>query len=99
MTDYIKVMSSQTEKPLELDATSSKFVVYQRKNITFVEEVTGESEQETVPAHWEYEERKMTKSEYSQYVIAMEQAAEINNHSDQEAIDRYTLQLMEEGVL
>ena len=31
--------------------------------------------------------------------IAMEQAKEINEHSDEEAIDNYTRQLMDEGVL
>lgn len=49
--------------------------------------------------HWEYEERELTQDEYSQYLIAMEQAKEINEHSDEEAIDNYTRQLMDEGVL
>lgn len=51
------------------------------------------------PKHWEYEERELTQDEYSQYLIAMEQAKEINEHSDEEAIDNYTRQLMDEGVL
>ena len=44
-------------------------------------------------------ERELTQDEYSQYLIAMEQAKEINEHSDEEAIDNYTRQLMDEGVL
>ena len=41
----------------------------------------------------------MTSSEYMQYLIDKEQTEAVNNHSDQEAIDNYTMQLMEEGVL
>ena len=48
---------------------------------------------------WEYEERELTQDEYSQYLIAMEQAKAINEHSDNEAIDNYTMQLMNEGGL
>ena len=51
------------------------------------------------PEHFEYEEKTMTSSEYMQYLIAKEQTEAVNNHSDQEAIDNYTMQLMEEGVL
>lgn len=63
-------------------------------------EATGSEDDFTYkPKHWEYEERELTQDEYSQYLIAMEQAKEINEHSDEEAIDNYTRQLMDEGVL
>ena len=68
--------------------------------ISFISEKTGSEDDFTYkPKHWEYEERELTQDEYSQYLIAMEQAKEINEHSDEEAIDNYTRQLMDEGVL
>ena len=79
--------------------TSSPNIVYQRKNIKSVEATGSEDDFTYKPKHWEYEERELTQDEYSQYLIAMEQAKEINEHSDEEAIDNYTRQLMDEGVL
>ncbi len=99
MTDYRLVENMETDAPVEIDAASSPNVVYQRKNIKSVKESGSEEEHNYKPAHWEYEERELTKDEYSQYLIAMEQAKEINEHSDEEAIDNYTRQLMDEGVL
>lgn len=99
MTDYRLVENMETDTPAEIDATSSPNVVYQRKNIKSVKESGSEKENNYKPAHWEYEERELTKDEYSQYLIAMEQAEVINEHSDNEAIDNYTMQLMEEGAL
>jgi hypothetical protein len=99
MTEYKLVESMQSDKPLDIDTISSPNIVYQRKNIKSVE-VTGSEDDFTYkPKHWEYEERELTQDEYSQYLIAMEQAKEINEHSDEEAIDNYTRQLMDEGVL
>lgn len=99
MTDYRLVENMEADAPAEIDATTSPNVVYQRKNIKPVKESGSEEEHNYKPAHWEYEERELTKDEYSQYLIAMEQAKEINEHSDEEAIDNYTRQLMDEGVL
>lgn len=100
MTEYKLVESMQSDKPLDIDITSSPNIVYQRKNIKSVE--ATESRQTDFaykPKHWEYEERELTQDEYSQYLIAMEQAKAINEHSDNEAIDNYTMQLMNEGEL
>lgn len=99
MTDYKNVESMQEDEPLEIDTISSPNVVYQRQNIKSVEATGKEEDNNYIPKHWEYEERELTKDEYSQYLIAMEQAKEINEHSDEEAIDNYTRQLMDEGVL
>ncbi len=99
MTDYRLVENMETDAPVEIDTASSPNVVYQRKNIKSVKESGSEEEHDYKPAHWEYEERELTKDEYSQYLIAMEQAKAINEHSDNEAIDNYTMQLMNEGVL
>lgn len=99
MTEYKLVESMQSDKPLDIDTTSSPNIVYQRKNIKLVEATGSEDDFAHKPKHWEYEERELTQDEYSQYLIAMEQAKEINEHSDEEAIDNYTRQLMDEGVL
>lgn len=99
MTEYKLVESMQSDKPLDIDTTSSPNIVYQRKNIKSVEATGSEDDFTYKPKHWEYEERELTQDEYSQYLIAMEQVKEINEHSDEEAIDNYTRQLMDEGVL
>lgn len=98
MTDYRTVESMQSDKPLEIDTQSSD-TVYQRKNIRLVAASGTEGETDYKPKHWEYEERKLSRSEYAQYVVSMEQAEVINAHSDQEAIDNYTRELMDEGVI
>lgn len=98
MTDYRTVESMQSDKPFEIDTQSSD-TVYQRKNIRLVSASGTEGETDYKPEHWEYEERKLSRSEYAQYVVAMEQAEVINSHSDQEAIDNYTRELMDEGVI
>ena len=99
MTEYKLVESMQSDKPLDIDTISSPNIVYQRKNIKSVEATGSEEDLTYKPKHWECEERELTQDEYSQYLIAMEQAKEINEHSDEEAIDNYTRQLMDEGVI
>lgn len=99
MTEYRLAESMQSESPLEIDTTSSPNVVYQRKNIKEVAEQGNVDDFDYKPKHWKYEERELTQDEYAQYLISMEQAKEINEHSDEEAIDNYTRQLMDEGVL
>lgn len=99
MTEYRLIESMQSDKPLDIDITSSPNIVYQRKNIKSVEATGSEDDFAYKPKHWEYEERELTQDEYSQYLIAMEQAEAINEHSDNEAIDNYTMQLMNEGEL
>lgn len=99
MTEYKLVESMQSDKPLDIDTASSPNIVYQRKNIKLVEATGNEGDFTYKPKHWEYDERELTQDEYSQYLIAMEQVKEINEHSDEEAIDNYTRQLMDEGVL
>ena len=99
MTEYKLVESMQSDKPLDIDTTSSPNIVYQRKNIKSVEATGNEDYFTYKPKHWEYEERELTQDEYSQYLIAMEQAKAINEHSNNEAIDNYTMQLMQEGII
>ena len=99
MTEYKLVESMQSDKPLDIDTTSSPNIVYQRPTIKSVEATGSEADFTYKPKHWEYEERELTQDEYSQYLIAMEQVQAINEHSDNEAIDNYTMQLMQEGII
>ena len=59
---YKHIEGSQAERPLEIDTTSSKSVVYLRKNI---ERVEHEDEQGNVYELWEYDEAQLTPDEYS----------------------------------
>ena len=59
---YKHIEGSQAERPLEIDTTSSKSVVYLRKNI---ERVEHEDEQGNVYELWEYDEAQLTSDEYS----------------------------------
>ena len=79
----------------------SKLIQHHHQTLCIKDKISKGSEENNdyKPEHWEYEERELTKDEYSQYLIAMEQAKAINEHSDNEAIDNYTMQLMNEGVL
>ena len=66
--NYIKSQSSV--KPDLIDTTSSKVVVYLRQNIVEnikTDEMSGE---ETV--FYEYEEAKLTKEEYQEYIKELE---------------------------
>ena len=65
---YVKSQSSV--KPELIDTTSSKVVVYLRQNIvenTKIDEMSGE---ETV--FYEYDEAKLTKAEYQEYLKELE---------------------------
>lgn len=66
--NYIKSQSSIS--PELVDTTSSKKVVYLRKNVitkTETDEMTGEDR-----TYFEYEEAKLTKAEYAQYLKELE---------------------------
>ena len=62
--NYVKSQSSV--KPELIDTTSSKTTVYVRQNIVEVEK-TNESDN-TSTTFYEYEEAKLTKKEYDQYL-------------------------------
>ena len=50
------------DKPSELDTTSSKKWNYVRKNFVYVE--AEENDDTTIPAHWEWEEMKISKGDW-----------------------------------
>ena len=62
--NYVKSQSSV--KPELIDTTSSKTTVYIRQNIVEVEK-TNEND-DTSTTFYEYEEAKLTKKEYDQYL-------------------------------
>ena len=62
MTEWTKVQGSQPEKPEEFYTTSSEVIVYQRRNI---ERVNIKNEDGTTSELWEYDERKLTRDEYT----------------------------------
>ena len=62
--NYVK--SSSAVKPDLIDTTSSKTTVYIRQNIVEVEK-TNESDN-TSTTFYEYEEAKLTKQEYQEYL-------------------------------
>ena len=66
--NYIKSQSSV--KPDLLDTTSSKVVVYLRQNIVENKKTDEMSGEETV--FYEYEEAKLTKQEYQEYLKELE---------------------------
>ena len=66
--NYIK--SQSTIKPDLIDTTSSKSTVYLRKNIVEIEK-TNESDN-TSTTFYEYDEAKLTKEEYQEYLKELE---------------------------
>ena len=66
--NYVKSQSSV--KPELIDTTSSKTTVYIRQNIVEVEK-TNESDN-TSTTFYEYEEAKLTKQEYQEYLKELE---------------------------
>lgn len=70
MTNWETVQGSQATRPAEIDTTSSAVMVYQRRNI---ERITVEDEDGTTAELWQYEERQMTREEYT--LLQLEQNA------------------------
>ena len=64
--NFIKSQSSV--KPDLVDATSSKTTVYVRQNIVEKEKATSEDNESTSTVFYEYDEAKLTKEEYQEYL-------------------------------
>lgn len=67
MINYIK--SESMIKPLTVDTASSKTSVYLRKNIIEKERVDDKG---NVYRYYEYDEAKLTKAEYKEYLKELE---------------------------
>ena len=66
--NYVK--SESTIKPDLIDTTSSKTTVYIRKNIIEKERIDNETGYSTT--YYEYDEVKLTKEEYQEYLKELE---------------------------
>ena len=66
--NYVK--SESTIKPELIDTTSSKTTVYIRKNIIEKERIDKETGDYTT--YYEYDEAKLTKEEYQEYLKELE---------------------------
>lgn len=66
--NYVK--SESTIKPELIDTTSSKTTVYIRKNIIEKERMDEETGEST--PYYEYDETKLTKEEYQEYLKELE---------------------------
>ena len=104
MTNWKKVFGTEETKPEEYDTKSSPTTVYQRRNVT---QVTREDNDKKKVTGWEREERELTVSEYEQMLLMQEIVASssstivttVTDFQKATAIDEYTAQLIEEGVL
>lgn len=66
MTDWHEVHDSRQERPAELDTSSSRATVYERRNIrqeTGAAPMSGDAAEVT---EWVYEQREYTREEYDQ---------------------------------
>ena len=58
--EWVEVIGSQPEKPEEIDTTSSKFIVYERKDIKPYEE----EDKEQTGFKWTYKERQIPREQW-----------------------------------
>lgn len=65
--DFIHVEGTQTERPLEFDATTSKTVVYIRKNIERKSKIQDGNTYEV----WEYDEAQLPMSDFAAIASAI----------------------------
>lgn len=97
MTNWKLVQGTQLNKPLEVDNYSSPTTVYLRRNIEQIEIQDSMSEEKYTV--WQYEERQMTKAEYSQYLMIQESTQTITSFQEQTVIDSYTEELIAGGII
>ena len=98
MTEWKLVKGTQSKRPTEVDTYSSPTTVYLRRNIEQIEVKLDPTSEESITM-WQYEERQMTKAEYSQYLIMQEGTKEIIAFQEQTVIDKYTEELIAGGII
>lgn len=104
MKEWKEVFGTEATKPEEFDVTASPTTVYQRRNIR--QETKTEADGKKVTG-WQREERELTLEEYGQLKLVQEVVKEntseivtsVTEFNENEVIDRYTEQLIEEGVI
>ena len=67
-SDFYEVIGSQSERPKEIDVSSSEFYVYERKDIQKYEE--KDEQQNVIFKGWKYLERKVPKDKWAFEVSA-----------------------------
>ncbi len=72
MTNWNQITGTQSERPAEVDTTSSPTTVYLRRNIKQITETDESGNEHKV---WQYEEREMTVAEYADYLASLETPA------------------------
>lgn len=73
---WYKSENGNLEKPNDVDMLSSKAYVFVRKD--FVQIPESGSGNEVIPAHWEWLETKIRKEDYTMYLMAESNAANID---------------------
>lgn len=104
MKEWREVFGTEAVKPEEFDTTLSPTTVYQRRNVR--QETKTEADGTKVTG-WQREERELTLEEYerlrlTQEVVAdntAEIVASVTEFNENAVIDRYTEQLIEEGLI
>lgn len=104
MKEWREVFGTETEKPEEIDTQQSPTTVYQRRNI---KKRTETKQDGTKVTGWQREERELTVEEYHQMILMKQIVAEstqgivasVTEFQKGAAIDEYTEQLIEEGII
>lgn len=63
--EWYRSSNSNSVKPADVDDTSSKVYVYVRKDFELIPEM--EENDQVIPEHWEYMEKKISKEIYPEY--------------------------------
>lgn len=104
MKEWREVFGTEAVKPEEFDTTASPTTVYQRRNVR--KETKTEADGTKVTG-WQREERELTLEEHEQLRLMQEVVADntaeivesVTSFNENTVIDRYTEQLIEEGVI
>ena len=104
MKEWREVFGTEAVKPEEFDTTLSPTTVYQRRNVR--QETKTETDGTEVTG-WQREERELTLEEYDQLRLMQEVVANntagivesVTEFNENAVIDKYTEQLIEEGLI
>lgn len=104
MKEWRKVFGTEAEMPEEFDTTQSPSTVYQRRNVKKTTKTEADGNKVT---GWEREERELTLVEYEQMKLMSEIVsdntsgiiASVTEFQKDAVIDKYTQQLIEEGLI
>lgn len=104
MKEWREVFGTEAVKPEEFDTKLSPTTVYQRRN---VRQKTKTEADGTKVTGWQREERELTLEEYGRLRLMQEVVADntagivasVTEFNENAVIDRYTEQLIEEGLI